>query len=406
MTREFRLLVACSWAPPDGHVAAQVARIAELCGEEVDWDSFLGLIRRHQVPALACRALERERGWAVPAPVLGALRRVAANARTRSLLAAAECSRIARALAAERIHMLPLKGAALSVELYGDPAARHASDVDLLVRDGEVDRTHTVLSALGYQQEYPFDRMTPRKRAMLRRCGNATTYWNPSLRIAVDLHWDQELWTPAQVEDLWLRSEEVACLGATMRRLDSDMLLLYLCDHGAKHDWSRVKWLSDVAVLLARPRLRPWQELFDLARQIGVAGALASSAFLVHSLYGLELSPELDAFVRRDGRVPEFVSSAMAAMRLSQDELRIATRRQWIVPKLRKQYLRRPGLPLIEHLRKRLIHADDLCRFALPDGLLWLHYPLRPLFWMWRQYRPTPAVNVAGQQQNANRAAA
>jgi hypothetical protein len=406
MMHEFQLLVACSWVPPDGQLDAQTARIAELCGTAVDWESFLSLVRRHQVPALACRTLEREIGWTIPAPVLGGLRRLAAAARTRSLLAAAECARIARALAAARIDVLPLKGGALSVELYGDPAARHSSDVDILVRDWEVDRTHKVLNELGYQPAFPSDRMTPRMRALLRRCACATTYWNPHLKIAVDLHWDQELWTRAQVEELWRRSEVLTCLGAPMRCPDSDMLLLYLCDHGAKHDWSRVKWLSDVAVLLARPRFRPWQELFDLARQMDVTGVLASSAFLVHSLYGLELPPELDAFVRRDGRVPEFVSGAMAAMRLSQEEVRNAALRQWIVPKLRKQVLRRPGLPLIEHLRKRLIHADDLCRFALPDGLLWLYYPLRPLFWIWRQLRPAPEVNVAGPPQKANQAAA
>ena len=129
-----------------------------------------------------------------------------------------------------------------------------------------------------------------------------------------------------------------------------------------------------------------------MAAKMDVTGALAASAFLVHSLYGLELSPELDDFVRRDDRAKALASGAMAALRMTQEELRTATRRQWFVPKLRNQILRRPALPVAEHLRKRLLHADDLRRFALPDRLLWLHYPLRPIFWLWRQCRPLSDV--------------
>lgn len=383
--------MACSWAPPEDCQSAQVERIAELCHRGVAWDSFLNLVARHQVPALACRALEGGSGRVVPAPVMEELRRLAARARTNSLLAAGECARIARALAAERIAMLPLKGAPLSVALYGDPAARHTADVDILVPDADVERAEGALQALGYQPELPQARMTPGMRKMRSRYSVSSAYRNPRLQIAVDLHWGQELWTRVQLEELWRRSEAAQCLGAPMRRLDSDMLLLYLSDHGAKHNWSRLKWLSDVAVLLARPRHRPWEELFDLARTLDATGALAAAASLVHSLYGLSLPPELSGFVRRDGQAQALAAGAMIAMRMTQEELFSATRSQSIMQRLRNQGLRRPALPLAEHVRNRWVHADDLSRFALPDSLLWLHYPLRPFFRFWRQCRPLPS---------------
>jgi hypothetical protein len=390
LTAEFRLLVACSWAPPEPYRAAQAERIEELCGRGVAWDAFPALVGRHQTAALTCLALERWGVRAVPEAVLGQLRGLAARARARSLRAAAEGARIARALAAQRVEMLSLKGGPLSVELYGDPAARHAADVDIMVREGEVERTEGVLESLGYAPEVPRDRLTPRLRGMMRACSNAAAYRNASLRCAVDLHWDQELWTATQVETLWRRSEEAECLGAPVRRLDADMLLLYLCDHGAKHNWARVKWLSDVAMLLARRRERPWEELFALAGELDTAVSLGAAVLLAGEMYGLEVGEALREFAGRDRYSRVVAGESIAAMGMTEEELAGSGRRQGVGDKLRNQILRRPALPLTKHLRARLLHAEDLARFALPDSLLWMHYPLRPFFRFWRQCRPMP----------------
>lgn len=354
----------------------------------MEWETFLALVRRHQVQALAYLALERWGGGGVPEDVLGELRGLAARSRTRALRVGAECARVAKTMAAQGIALLPLKGVPLSMELYGDPAARQAGDLDLMVRDDDVLRAEDVLESLGYLPEFPPHRLTPRMRGMLHAHAYECTWRHPRLGIAVDMHWDQELWTRAQVEELWLRTEETQCLGARMRRLDGDTLLLYLCDHGAKHNWSRVKWLSDAAMLLARPRAGGWEDLFAEAQRLDAAVSLAEAALLTQWLYGLELPVALAEFVRRDGRAPALARESIVAMRLSHEELLTATRRESLAHKLRHQLARRPALPLVAHLRKGLVHTEDLIRFALPDSLLWLYYPLRPVFWMWRQCRP------------------
>ncbi len=390
MTAELRLVAACSWAPPEPYLGEQGRRIGELCREGVAWERVLALAVRHQTVALACAALERWGREAVPAGVMEELGKLAGGARRRALLAAAESARIARGLGGGGFGVLPLKGAALSEELYGDPAARQAADVDLLVRKSEVERAEEVLAGLGYEAEFPAGRMTPRMRELVRRCASAVGYRHGTLPVAVDLHWDQELWTGEQLELLWRRSEAGECLGVPMRRLDGDALLVYLCDHGTKHNWSRVKWLSDVAMLLARGRERPWAELFALAGEMGAGVALAGAALLAEQVYGLALGVELGAFARGCEGGGAVAGEGMAAMCLTEAELRAVERGQWLPRKLRQQMRRRPGVPLVDHLRARLLHAEDLARFALPDSLLWLHYPLRPVFWLWRRWGHGP----------------
>ena len=80
------------------------------------------------------------------------------------------------------------------------------------------------------------------------------------------------------MDALWRLSHHAERLGAPLRSLAGDPLLLYLCDHGTRHDWSRVKWLSDVAMLLAHPRQVPWNDLFALARDLDASVPLAVAA--------------------------------------------------------------------------------------------------------------------------------
>jgi hypothetical protein len=40
-------------------------------------------------------------------------------------------------------------------------------------------------------------------------------------------------------------------MGTSFLNLKDDVLLLFLCDRGAMHRWSRLKWLSDGDALLA-----------------------------------------------------------------------------------------------------------------------------------------------------------
>jgi predicted nucleic acid-binding protein len=394
LPNEFRLLVACSWAPPEPLRSAQRAEMERLCRAGVDWAAFLALVRRHQVPALVVQAFERGDAAGVPAVVWSQLRQSAAQARLRSLMAAAECGRIARALAAAGIEALSLKGGPLSATLYGDPVMRHTRDVDILVREWQAERTGNVLTALGYHPPLPAHRTTPRLQAMLRGCADSCTYRHPRLPVSVDLHWDQELWTPAQLDELWQQSMESHCFGAPMRMLSGDMLLVYLCDHGTKHRWSRVKWLSDIAMLLTRPRSRPWEELFDLTQRLEATGALSAATLLVHSLYGLPLPPALREFAEQEATAPALVAEARRALQLSHEEPLNTRLEPWFWAKLQSQRLRRPSLRLSAHLSRRLIHAGDLVRFPLPDSLLWLHYLIRPLSWLWRLYRSIQAAEA------------
>jgi hypothetical protein len=325
---EFRLLIACSWLPQ----ASQSSHIEQLCSEGVRWDEFLALIRRHQVPSLAYKTLRTER---IPREVLRELKGLSASACAAALHTAAELARLSRAFAQNGIAVMPLKGVMLSIQLFGDPATRHPGDLDLMVKPEDFDRAVDLLVSLGYRSK-----LTRPMQELVRAHGYECSYWHDRLQLLVDVHWTQERWTAPQISELWTHCRNTSWMGIDLQILEGDALLLFLCDHGSRHKWSRIKWLGDVAMLFSRPRSSPWTTLFDMAARFGLEQTLAETAELVESWYGVEIP-----CIARKGS-----------------------------PRKRRKTL-----------NQLLIQPEDLKQFPLPGPLVWLYYPLRPLFWFWRQ---------------------
>ena len=330
LTPEFRLLLACSWLPR----APQTGHIAEVCAEGIRWDEFLTLVRRHQVPLLAYKIL---RGEQIPADVRRELKGLGSSACAAALHTAAELARLSRAFAQHGIAVMALKGVMLSIQLFGDPATRHPGDLDLLLRPEDFDRACELLESLGYRSK-----LSRPMQKLLRAHGYECSYWNDRLQLLVDVHWTQEFWTDAQISELWAHCRKTSWMGASIQHLDGDALLLFLCDHGTRHQWSRIKWLSDVAMLLSKPRDSPWSALSEMAAFFDLEHPLAETALLVERWYGIELP-----FIAKQG-----------------------------APVKRRKAL-----------SQLMIQVEDLKRFPLPDPLVWLYYPLRPLFWFWRHFK-------------------
>ena len=122
LTPEFKLVAACSWIAPPALEQEQAEKIVSLCRGVTDWDAFIGLVRRHGVPALAYTTLIRYAEDTLPQSVRETLRKLNSTTRHQALFQAAELVRLIRLFASEGIDSVPLKGIALS--LYNCMAIR------------------------------------------------------------------------------------------------------------------------------------------------------------------------------------------------------------------------------------------------------------------------------------------
>ena len=394
---EFRLLLASTWVVPATQVQAQAERIAVACQGGIDWDVFLSLVDRHRVLVLH-DALRRVLGDRLPDRLYEQLKSRKAEACKLALRHAAELLRLNKAFCAQGIEMLPLKGMMLSLQLFGDSAMRSARDLDLLVRPEKLDEADRILRDAGYRLAVPDCELTPKRQKWILQQSHHFGYYHDDRRQLIELHWRLLLWKTEHVAELWNHCQTRNWMGASFLTLKDDALLLFLCDHGSKHQWRRIKWLGDVAALLAQDRSFSWENLLLLASRFDLSRSLAQAGLLVHWLYGIPLPEPLVDLITKQKPASGLAANAVAAMLLGEEgqfALPVRLKNGAFPARLRER------LPWSMSLRSCLISTDEFRECPLPDSLFWLYFPLRPLLWFYHHYikKRAPFRQAQGPEQ-------
>jgi len=386
LTPEFRLVAACSWVAPESLAQAQADKIVELCNGHINWDLFIALIKRHEVHALAHASLSRHAGNGIPLPALETIRKHNSIVRRQSLFQTAELIRLIRLFSDSGVEVIPLKGVFLSQQIHGDPGMRSSVDLDILVKPEQVDLAEQVLETAGYYCEFNNCAMTAVQKAHTRNHIHHMEFAHCKSGLHVELHWSLGPWLPEQVAVIWDHMTQAKWQGVSINSLDNEALLLVLCDHGARHEWSNLKWLGDIAQLLTSERITDWERLLSLARQLDLLRTLAHGVLLVHWLLDIQLPEELRKLIRKEKQASSLSEKALPIMLMSAKELVGAGKRArslkiaWKLKKLR------PSLPYGVILKTVMVPLIDCQTIPLPAALFWLYYPLRPVLWFWRHY--------------------
>ena len=222
----------------------------------------------------------------------------------RSCLFASELTEILSALNHASIEALPLKGPVLSAWLYGSVACRDYYDLDILVRPSDLRNAHAVLGNRGYEAQ-----PTPDFSRQLKK--NDLLYVREADQVRVELHWALHAAserTPLENSGCWDRAQAIDVWGQRVKTLCLEDTLLYLCCHGAKHNWWKLKWLADVGWLLRRGGDIDWESVIARAREVGCLRRLGVGTGLAQSLLGARLPDALNELRESDGTAVRVVS--------------------------------------------------------------------------------------------------
>lgn len=293
LPREFRLVAACCRWPPS---PARDEAVAAAAAGPVDWGLATRVAERHRVEGLVWNAL-RQAEIAVPAEAGERLQAAAGRIARQNLLLAAESLRLAARLEEAGIRFLFVKGVALGALVYGSVGPKMGWDIDLLVPLAEVEAAAVVLEAAGYRLDLPAG---PGARETLPRFHE---YWKESVwksadgTLTVELHTrlsDNPALLPEVGPDSPVQLVEVA-KGKVLPTLGPDELFAYLAVHGASSAWFRLKWIADVAALLAAAPPAEIERLYRRSQQLGAGRASAQALLLCRRLFDTPLPTALAA---------------------------------------------------------------------------------------------------------------
>ena len=289
---EFELILACCKRTNE-------ADIMSLLSPGLDWERVLESAEHHRVVPVMHAVLAGKR--AVPS----ALRVRAHQHAWRALHFSAELRKISQCFERRGIEFMAHKGPALAQLLYGNHALRQFGDLDLLVRTRDVAPATDALIELGYA---PHLRLSTRQEQSFLRSGYEFCFGLNSEPHLVELQWQivpRFCSINFDMNALFSRSARIELDGTPLRTLGSADLLLVLCVHAAKHEWSQLGMLRDIATLAEFDL--DWNWIVAEARRLGILKILQVSLQAACKLFTIALSAQLPPANQRESQLVSVV---------------------------------------------------------------------------------------------------
>lgn len=318
---------------------------------------LVALARHHRVATPLLAAL----GEQFP-ELTDALRPLAQRQQRRATALALETVRLSQALRAAGIPFLVIKGAPLSVQLFGSPTARASRDVDILLPPEKMPALAAELGRLGYQEVPDPDGH------------NAVKYLHAATQHLLEAHTalaEVDALLPMDVFRPYDAPAQLAVFGEAVPTLSLEKAVVYAAYHGTRHLWSELAWVVDMAAACQADL--DWDRVFALADQLRIRPQLALGCQLAHDLLGAPRPSQADD-------IPAARLDALAHLRkcppVSQRDavaaLGILAFLRWEM----RQYSSLGGkiAILVKHSR---VSSADRAMVTLPAALAFLYVPLR-----------------------------
>jgi len=294
---EMQLVLACARAQLNPAAAGEIMSTAE---QPLDWLKAIDLASCHQLSPIVISQVQQHAAARVPETI-----RLCFNERFRAhtiknFELTKELLEIVSLLQNNAVDTLSFKGPVLSQQLYGDLSLREFLDLDILVAKGQAWDVIELLSEKGFEPQFV---LTGRQFDRFQRASSQIGLYHPAKNVLVEVHWallsSGYSFSPA-AQVAWESVQSVSMAGRSIKTFSPEKQLLFSCLHQAKHNWSRLGWLMDLAALIQQSPAMGWQQIQNRAGSFGTARMIRVSLRLVQLLFQVTLPARITDWVTDD----------------------------------------------------------------------------------------------------------
>lgn len=318
---------------------------------------------------------------------------MAAGIARQNLQSAAESLRIQRLFDEAGVPLLFVKGVALAQLAYGSLAVKHSWDIDVLVTPNDVPKALQLLAGAGYHAFPPIPPPTDERYERWIRFARDYVLYHETNSVPVEIHWklmENDYFLPG-ISALSPTRTVAISSGSEIRTLVDDDLFAYLCVHGAVHGWSRLKWLADVAALMAHDSASDAERRLDAAKKLNTEECVAQTFLLCDRLFGTPSVAALSQKLRLNYRTRWLERTALNAMTKGNAETELDNASFDRLPILISHFMLGRGWRFATNqLWNKLNRPYDLLYGTLPNWLRFLYPLVRVTSWIKRRGRERP----------------
>jgi hypothetical protein len=260
--------------------------------QKIDWLRFANLLVHNRMAVLAMQIFKRG-NVSIPDEAQKILSEQTERCERSAVKLGSALTTYLESAETLELETVVLKGLWLCEKVYQVPSMRPGGDIDILVRQNEVDACLALLNEQGIGEYWPnllHDDYFTRHHLHQQRC-------TPDLNIWFEIHWALDhpyTLLTIDYESIFERAEPSAIMGAPIREMATPDLLLSLAIHLVKHavylpslvnhgDLSRIiladgmlMYYLDVAEIIKQDRNIDWDLTIQLAHEWGAMDILGS----------------------------------------------------------------------------------------------------------------------------------
>ncbi|MBT2686223.1 nucleotidyltransferase family protein [Bacillus sp. ISL-37] len=354
----------------------------EVCFEGLNWDLFIDLAMHHRTFPVLYPKLKQLQKEKIPEFVMKTLEMQYKQNTFRMLQLCAEMEQVSALFSMNDIKLLVLKGPVLASDLYGDLSRRTCGDLDVLIPINDLQKVEDLLLQEGYRKDDYIHTVL----GDWKWRHHHVTYFHETKPIKLEIHWRLNPGPGVEpaFEELWARKRVSSLTKTPVYYLGKEDLFTFLVSHGARHGWSRLRWLMDISQMAEQEM--DWQQILSMFGKYSSRDVAGQALILAAELLGSR-QPE--------GTEQVFTSKAKT---LAQEAIfyfeKMVNLHNDPVPDEVASFHKEHLFSLMSKKQKALFilsflypYPEDAETLPLPKPLHFLYFPLRPCLVVWRRTR-------------------
>jgi hypothetical protein len=351
--------------------------------KDYNWELFLDLAVHHRLfPGLTTK-LNGLGGNEVPSFVFQRLQEWQQTNLFKMLHLAAEMEQLNQLFVGNKISCLFLKGPILGKVLYGDIALRTSSDLDVLVPITQLENVEMNLESMGYVKDDYIETILNDWKWRHHHLA----FFHPEKKVKIEVHWRLNPGPGKEppFSELWERKQELLLSSKPIYFLGNEDLFFFLVTHGARHGWSRLRWLVDIDLLIKKSL--DWGRIHSLFKTYNHLPVAGQALILANQLLN---TPIVEA--------SQIIGLGPKALHCAQDALfyikKMINLHSEPLSLDISRYHKRHLFSLMSFQQKSLFYLsflfpypEDAATLPLPKRLHYLYFLLRPFLWTWRKQK-------------------